>query len=377
MMLQGAANGIVRRSHTPGVHPTCRRSAAAPRGVRTKRCPKRYYAPMPLLRRSLLPLIVALLLSPQPGVAQSRPGGEHTGAPDPSPHRSGFVVRDGARLHYLDWGGAGPAVVLLPGYALTAHAFDDIGTLLARDFRVIALTPRGFGESDAPDSSEYTIATMVEDLLALLDSLHIERAALVGHSISGSTIAEFSRVHPARTSKLVFLDAFPYFAAAGGDSIDALSPVAAHGLTGEMTHTRVREFLTTYRFGGWSPALEADLNANTLGAELVRRRALTDGYVRDQRDHPPDVRAIPAPSLQICAVPTTVSEYPWVPPNTPQHTEAERYVREILQPFIRTLCRQFTTLVPGARAVEVAGSHYLFFLQPRTAATLIRRFLME
>ncbi|MDQ6887454.1 MAG: hypothetical protein M3068_09180 [Gemmatimonadota bacterium] len=43
-------------------------------------------------------------------------------APDSAHHRSGFVVRGGVRLHYLDWGGRGPALVLLPGFSLTAHA---------------------------------------------------------------------------------------------------------------------------------------------------------------------------------------------------------------------------------------------------------------
>ena len=83
---------------------------------------------------------------------------------DRSPHRAGSTVHGGARLHWLAWGTKGPAVVLLPGYSLTAHVFDDIGPLLAVDHRVIALTPRGFGESDAPDSSAYTVPTLVEDL---------------------------------------------------------------------------------------------------------------------------------------------------------------------------------------------------------------------
>ncbi|MDQ3516319.1 MAG: alpha/beta fold hydrolase, partial [Gemmatimonadota bacterium] len=212
-----------------------------------------------------------------------------------------FITHNGVRLHYLDWGGTRPAVILLPGYALTAHAFDDVGRLLAGEFRIIVVTPRGFGESDAPDSGTYTIGTMVADLRALLDSLGIHRAALVGHSIAGSTISEFARAYPHRVTKLVFLDAFPYFAAAGGDSVEALSPVTQHAFTGEMTYPRLRQFLTLYRFGGWSTALEADLRANALGGELARRRALTDGYVRDQRAHPPDLGALTVPALQILA----------------------------------------------------------------------------
>ena len=111
---------------------------------------------------------------------------------DRSPHRSARIENDGARIHYLEWGTQGPAVILLPGYSLTAHAFDDIATALAGQFHVVALTPRGFGESDAPSDGAYTIATLVDDLRALLDSLHITRAALVGHSLSGTVIASFA-----------------------------------------------------------------------------------------------------------------------------------------------------------------------------------------
>lgn len=295
--------------------------------------------------------------------------------PDPHPHRSAFVEHDGARLHYLEWSGGGPVVVLLPGYALTAHAFDEVGGLLAEQFRVVAATPRGFGESDAPDSSDYTIATMVADLGALLDSLGIERAALVGHSISGSTISEFARAHPGRVTKLVFVDAFPYFAEAGGDSIDALSPVSGDAFAGEMTYPRLREFLSRYRFGGWSPALEADLRANTLGPDLMRRRTLTDGYVRDQRRNPTDLASLSVPALQLCAIPTTSTEYSWLRPGTAEYARAAEHVRHVLVPFNRGLCTRFTTLVPTGSTLEVLGSHYVFFLEPSVTAEAIGRFL--
>jgi pimeloyl-ACP methyl ester carboxylesterase len=310
----------------------------------------------------------------EPGSPQIEPA---RATPDAHPHRSAFVEHDGARLHYLEWSGDGPVVVLLPGYALTAHAFDEVGGLLADQFRVVAATPRGFGESDAPDSSDYTIATMVADLGALLDSLGIERAALVGHSISGSTISEFARAHPGRVTKLVFLDAFPYFAEAGGDSIDALSPVSGDAFAGEMTYPRLREFLSRYRFGGWSPALEADLRANTLGPDLMRRRTLTDGYVRDQRRNPTNLASLSIPALQLCAIPTTGTEYPWLRSGTAEHAKAAEYVEEVLLPFNRRLCSRFSTLVPTGTTLEVTGSHYVFFLDPSSTAQAIGRFLLE
>ena len=324
----------------------------------------------------LLAFLVGGVALPTPSAAQrARPSAALS---DASPHRSTFFVHQGARLHYLDWGGTGPVVVLLPGYGLTAHAFDEIGTMLADGFRVIAVTPRGYGESDAPpESASYTVATMAADLRALLDTLGIGQAALIGHSISGATITAFALAHPDRVSKLVFLDAFPYYAAAGGDSVEALAPVSAPGFSGTMTYPRVRDFLRRYRFNGWSAALEADLRANVLGPELTRRQALTGRYIADSRAAPPDVAAIAAPALQACAIPTAVTEYPWLRPGTSDHARARAYVREVLRPFSRTLCARFSEFVPGGRTEEVAGSHYVFFTRPAPAARMIRRFLSE
>jgi pimeloyl-ACP methyl ester carboxylesterase len=328
---------------------------------------------------SLLVCLLGGVAAPAAGTAQHRtPTAPSTLVADPTRHRSAFVVHRGVRLHYLDWGGREPAVVLLPGYGLTAHAYDEIGALLADGFRVIAATPRGYGESDAPpDAAGYTVATMVADLRALLDTLGVREVALVGHSISGATIAAFARAHPDRVTRLVFLDAFPYYAAAGGDSVEALNPVSAPGFSGAMTYARVRDFLGRYRFGGWSPALEADLRANALGPELMRRQALTGGYVADSRAHPPDLTALAVPALQACAVPTVATEYPWLQPGTRLHARATTYVRDVLRPFNRRLCTRFAELVPRGRTVEVAGSHYVFFTQPAAAARLIRRFLSE
>ncbi len=296
---------------------------------------------------------------------------------DSAHHRSAFVARGGVRLHYLDWGGRGPALVLLPGFSLTAHAYDDIAELLAREFRVVALTPRGFGESSAPDTGEYSIETMVVDTRAVLDSLGITRAMLVGHSISGSVIARFATETPDRVTKLVFLDAFPYFAAEGGDSVAALDPAPVPPFRGDTTYVRVRGFLARYRFNGWSPALEADLRVKPLGAENARRLALTGSYIRDQKSHAVDVSRVAAPSLQLCAIPTVGTEYPWLRAGTGQYAAANTYVAHTLRPFDRHLCRLFATLVRRGHIREVRGSHYVFFTQPAITARAIRAFALD
>lgn len=321
------------------------------------------------MSRTLRSLAAVLLALPAVAGAQARQAAPH-------PHRAGFVTRHGVRLHYLDFGGRGPAVVLLPGWGLSAHVFDEVAPRLARRHRVVAMTPRGFGESDAPaDTSGYTIATLAADLRALLDSLTIPRAALVGHSLSGSTIAAFALAEPSRVTRLVFLDAFPDWSAAGGDSIDALNPVAFPAFEGEMTRDRARDWLARHRFGGWSPALEADLRAQPLGPELERRQALAARYIDDRRRNVPRLSALAVPVLQLCARPTMRSEFGWIAAGTADEARARRYFDETLAPFYRRLCAGFAAAVPGAVTRQVAGSHYVFFLEPARTADEIERFL--
>jgi non-heme chloroperoxidase len=61
---------------------------------------------------------------------------------DKSPHKSGFITANGIRLHYLDWGGKGEALLFLAGASNSAHIFDDIAPKFTDRFRVLALTIR-------------------------------------------------------------------------------------------------------------------------------------------------------------------------------------------------------------------------------------------
>lgn len=290
-------------------------------------------------------------------------------------HRSGFIGSTGARVHYLDWGGQGPPVVLLPGFSLTAHAYDEVATSLAKDFRVIAITPLGFGESDAPDNHAYTIESMAADVGMVLDSLGIPRASLVGHSISGSVAAAFAIRHPERVSRIVFLDAFPYFFAEKGDSIHALNPAQPPGFAGDTTHDNITAYLARYWFRPWTRALEADLRAKSLGPDNSRRETLTGQYIDDHRANPPDLRALASPSLQLCAMPSVASEFPWLTPDSARYASARRYVADALAPFSGRLCSRFARTVPRGQVRKIPGSHYLFFTRPAETARYIRSFL--
>lgn len=301
----------------------------------------------------------------------------HTVSTDASLHRVHSVKSGGAHLHVLEWGRGARTVVLLPGYSLTAHVFDEVGPLLADSFHVFVLTPRGFGESDAPDSSSYTVATLVQDLRTIMDSLGVRRAIVVGHSLSGTTAAAFALQFPERVARLILLDAFPYAAAMQGDSVMSLDPVATPAFRGDTTYDAVAQYLATYRFVPWSQAFENDLRVKPLGREGERRRTLTAAYVADQWKNAPDLSRLTMPSLEVCAVASVKSEYPWLRRRGTLYVRAERYVRQTLLPFNERMCRRYSDSVPHGEVERVEGSHYLFFSQPATTARIVRRFALQ
>ena len=86
---------------------------------------------------------------------------------DDSPHKSGFVMANGIRIHYLDWGGSGPTLILIHGFGMNPHFFDYFAPALTDRFHVIAYARRGHGQSDA--KGPYDGATLAGDLCGLMD----------------------------------------------------------------------------------------------------------------------------------------------------------------------------------------------------------------
>lgn len=106
--------------------------------------------------------------------------------------------------------GAGPTVVLIHDGLLPGASWDEVWAPLGARFDVVRWDRRGYGNSTT-DTRDYSSA---DDLLAVLDHLGIERAALVGCSSGGALALDFAIAQPGRVSALVLegpvLSGFPH-----------------------------------------------------------------------------------------------------------------------------------------------------------------------
>lgn len=119
--------------------------------------------------------------------------------------------------------GEGPPVLLLHGWPDCHDVWQpQIPALVDRGYRVIAPDLRGCGESDRPaDVAAYATATLVADVIGLLDALEVERAHVVGHDWGAGLAWVTAAVLPDRVDRLVCLGV-GHPAAFGRSDIDQL-----------------------------------------------------------------------------------------------------------------------------------------------------------
>jgi 3-oxoadipate enol-lactonase len=108
---------------------------------------------------------------------------------------------DGVRL-YHEVHGDGPPLILLEGMGGDIPGWRRNIPTLARELRVIAYDFRGNGNSDDP-LGPTTMETYVDDTVALLDALAIDRAHVYGQSFGGMVAQELALSRPERVRTLI------------------------------------------------------------------------------------------------------------------------------------------------------------------------------
>lgn len=104
------------------------------------------------------------------------------------------TTADGTRLYIKDWG-AGPTVILIHGWPLSADSWDDQAMAFAEaGHRVIAYDRRGFGRSSQPwDGYDYD--TLSDDLADVIGQTGAQDITLMGFSMGGGEVARYMSRH--------------------------------------------------------------------------------------------------------------------------------------------------------------------------------------
>jgi pimeloyl-ACP methyl ester carboxylesterase len=113
---------------------------------------------------------------------------EANGATLPAtPNTQGYVEDQGAKIWYATYGTGSPVILLHGGFGHSGNWSYQLPDLLTAGHRVILVDSRGHGRSTR-DARPYTYELMASDVLTVMNTLHLEQAALVGWS-DGACIA--------------------------------------------------------------------------------------------------------------------------------------------------------------------------------------------
>lgn len=122
--------------------------------------------------------------------------------PAETPIREAYATVPGARIFYRDTGGGGPAVILLHAATGSSRVWDaQFSAFAAAGYRAIAFDRRGWGRTE--ETSAGPAGTAADDLLALLDQLHLGRVHVVGTAAGGFVALDFALSYPQRVRSLV------------------------------------------------------------------------------------------------------------------------------------------------------------------------------
>src|SRR5678815_1533922 len=124
-------------------------------------------------------------------------------APLPITQDQGYVDHDGARIWYATYGFGSPVILLHGGLGHSGNWGYQVPALVENGYRAIVIDSRGHGRSTR-DAKPYSYELMASDVLAVMDSLDIELAALVGWSDGACTSIVLASNQPERVAGVFF-----------------------------------------------------------------------------------------------------------------------------------------------------------------------------
>lgn len=300
---------------------------------------------------------------------------------DTTKHRAGYItVERNVRLHYLDFGGTGPALLLLPGIGNTAHAYDDFAPGLTDKFHVYALTRRGFGESSHPEKG-YDMPRLVEDIRTAMDSLKLRQVDLVGHSFAGQEMTRFVREHPERVRRMVYLDG-----AFDNITVDSLAQTiftapmaypAKEPLKARDTST-YRAYIDYVRSSRGVKIPESDIRVRVKNDGIIEELGVGyTGIGLEWEMERQEWEKLRQPALGIFAVRDKFEQSePWVTADTSWRSDVQAYLDKAR--LLNDLAVADFKRAPRAEALVISGGHHWIFVSHRAQVlAAVREFLLR
>jgi pimeloyl-ACP methyl ester carboxylesterase len=124
-----------------------------------------------------------------------------------TPYDEGFVVVEGARIHYLHWGTRGqPGLILVHGGAAHAHWWSFLAPLLTSHYDVVALDMSGHGDSDR--RAQYPRDAWASEVIAVSEAMKFPGPpVLIGHSLGGLVSIIVASLHGSKLAGAIIVDA--------------------------------------------------------------------------------------------------------------------------------------------------------------------------
>ena len=120
-------------------------------------------------------------------------------------YATGKVIElDGLPTHYIEKG-SGEPVILIHGFFFDSYMWNKNIDILAKRFKVYTIDLWGFGYSTR-EPLDYGYPLYTQQLLKFMDTLDISRASLIGQSMGGGTIINFTVSNQDRVDKIVLVD---------------------------------------------------------------------------------------------------------------------------------------------------------------------------
>lgn len=157
------------------------------------------------------------------------------------PTVAAVAISTGVTLSYAAREGSEPTVVFVPGPTDSWRSYRPVLGRLPSSVRAIAVSQRGHGDSDMPQTG-YRVEDFAGDVVAFLDALGIERAVIAGHSGSCLVARRVSLDHPDRVAGLV-LEASPT-TLKGDANLDRFIDTVVSTLTDPIDPAFARSFVT-------------------------------------------------------------------------------------------------------------------------------------